>query len=105
MSLREALVQFCSEPHDGHKFSFEFTYRMVFQMCLDKKHADVHSCLIEAIERIHGMEHADWYYTRLNDIAMYYNNTCAYNGLPTFATIYETYRPKPAQFNTPPSTP
>lgn len=105
MSLRETIVEFCSEAHRGRAFSFEHMYRMIYKLCTDKKYGEVHSCLMEAIGQVHGTEHAEWYYTRLNDIFMYYNNTCAKNGLPTFASMYEMYRPKAAQFSTPPSTP
>lgn len=105
MSLRQTLFQICADAPNKTHIPFEQIYRTVYNMCIHKKHAEVHACFIEVIERIHGTEHADLCYTILQDVLMYYNATCIYNNLPTFATMYENYRPKPAQYDTPPSTP
>ena len=105
MALRETLLQICADAHCKPSISFEYSYRLVYNMCLRKQHAEVHACLVEIIELIYGTERADGCYAIVNDVSMYYNATCTYNALPTFAAMYNDYRPKPAQFNTPPSTP
>lgn len=105
MSLQESIERFVTSPDVARTFKFEQLYSMVYNMCLQRQHEQVHTCLDAAIERIYGTQHAQWYCERLNDIALFYNRTCTQKGLPTFMVMYEEYRPKQDNFGTPPPTP
>lgn len=101
--LRTTLREFCAEtPGTPSKFSFEQMYSQVYRLCIQKEYAKVHSSLKEAVGEIWGTEHAQWHLQRLNDIALFYNNTCVNKAFETLTTIYQNYH---HQFDTPPSTP